>query len=697
MSKRVFFADLTHCGTITNADTFPYGVGCVAAYAKTVFGDAIDLDIFKFPAELDMAMAATPPDVLCLTNYAWNANLSMTVARMARAKWPDLTIVMGGPNICITAEGRQRFLEENSCIDFYAKFEGERAFAGLYQALLDAGMDKTALRTSKQPFDNMLYLATDGSYVEGVEKRIMDYAEMPSPYLMGLMDKFFGQALRPVLEFTRGCPYACTFCTDSHAHRSKVVRKRPDLARAELEYVAAHVQTATDMLLTDLNFGQYPEDLVFARIIRDVIEEYDWPKTMLVAGGKSHGERVMECVKIVNGTDRGVIKFCSSVQSTDDTVLDAISRRNLPVDKVREIMDTANAEEGITEYFTEIILGLPMDSVERHFNSLRDTIDRVGMNIVNVHQLTLLQGSPMALPEQRGHYQLDPRYRVFVGCVGMYRLFGEDIGIAEIEEVVVSNSTMTFEEWLGCRVMSLLVKTYIDRDYFVEVFGLIRRLGLSSVNLLQIVKDEIIPRYANLAALIEGYLHKTQEPLHPTLQAALDFVTRPETIEKFRTGELGGNELLFYRVKAYLDHPDELHDALREAALLLLERNGMLTMEMGDYLEEAVRFSRLRKFDPRTYTKDLFDHFSYDFAAAKAKGFKVVPSDIRIDPRPARLYFGDNARSAIDYAIQTWVRPKAGVAEIKHDTDAQTMFGFGKLFHYSNLRVLSRSLEWTAG
>ncbi|WP_173982009.1 radical SAM protein [Magnetospirillum sp. SS-4] len=694
MSKRVYFADLTHCGTITNADTFPYGVGCVAAYAKTIFGDAIELDIFKFPAELDAAMAGNPPDILCITNYAWNANLSMTVADMARAAHPHMTIVMGGPNICITPEGRRRFLEEHASIDFYAKFEGERAFAGLFKTLVETGMDKSALRASGRLLDNMLYLTPDGAYVEGPEKRIMDYAEMPSPYLMGLMDKFFDQELRPVLEFTRGCPYACTFCTDSHAHRSKVVRKRPDLARAEMEYVAAHVKTATDMLLTDLNFGQYPEDITFAHIIRDTIDKFGWPKAMLVAGGKSHGERVMECVKIVNGSDLGVIKFCSSVQSTDDTVLDAISRKNLPVDKVREIMDSANAEEGFTEYFTEIILGLPMDSVECHYNSLRDTIDKVGMNIVNVHQLTLLQGSPMALPEQRRRYQLDPRYRVFVGCVGMYHLFGQDIGIAEIEEVVVSNSTMTFSEWLDCRVMSLLVKTYIDRDYFVEVFGLIRRLGLSSVDLLRIVKDETFPRYPGLTALVDGYLHKTQEPLHPTLAAALDYVTRPDTIAKFRTGELGGNELLFYRVKAYLDHTDELHDALRDAALLLLKRHDLLDDDLATYLDEATRFSRLRKFDPRTYTEDLFDRFSYDFQAAKAKGFKVMPREIQIKPREARLYFTDSANVAIDYAIRAWVRPKSDVTEIKHNTDAQTMFGFGKLFHYSNLRVLCRSLEW---
>ena len=91
----------------------------------------------------------------------------------------------------------------------------------------------------------------------------------------------------------------------------------------------------------------------------------------------------------------------------------------------------------------------------------------------------------MALQSQRDFYVLDVRYRVFVGCIGEYEVGLSSTVIAESEEVVVANATMGFQDWLDCRVMSLLVKIYIDRDYFIEIFGLIRHLGLSAVDLLE--------------------------------------------------------------------------------------------------------------------------------------------------------------------------------------------------------------------
>ena len=697
---KLYFADLTHCGTVTNADTFPYGIGCIASYAKKIFGDAVSVELFKLPQDLNAALKAGPPDVLCFSNYVWNYYLSSAFARLVRDTWPQIPIVMGGPNICVTREGRTQFLEKNPWVDFYIKFEGEHAFAGLLKALMDRSLSAERLRDDGPVLDNVLYLS-DGKYIEGLERRITDLMSIPSPYLTGLMDKFFDQGLRPLIEFTRGCPYACTFCTDFHPHRNKVAWRTADVARNEMEYIASHMKIPSDMVLADLNYGQYAEDVEVAKIIRATIDRYKWPRSISCSPGKSHPERVMECVKIINGKDRGVMKFASSVQSTDKTVLSAIVRKNLPIDKLRPIMEAANTYDDYTEYFTEIILGLPEDSVQRHYQSLRDSIDYLGMNVVNVHQLTLLQGSPMALPEQRERYGFDVRFRVFVGCIGSYQVGDEDIPVAEIEEVVVGNKTMTFEEWLNCRVMSLLVKIYIDRDYFIEVFGLIRRLGLSAVDLLEVVKSEVIPGVPRLRGLIDRFLHKTVEPLFGSLDEAIAFANAPANVEKFRTGELGGNELLVHRALAYLDYNDELHRALEEAAIKLIERHGKLDEEMRAFLSQAVRFSRLRKFNPRNFTSDLTDRFSYDFPSAKSKGFQVMPSEVRISPRKAKFFFADLARSEIDYALRTWVKPKSELLEsvdrvstVDVDADGQTMFSFGKLFHNSNLRVMNRSVEF---
>jgi radical SAM superfamily enzyme YgiQ (UPF0313 family) len=705
MSKRLFFADLTHCGTITNADTMPFGVASIAAYAAHRFGPDVEIELFKFPDELNEALRHRPPDVLCLSNYVWSANLSHAFARHVRETRPDTTIVMGGPNISITREGREAFLRAHPEIDFYVKFEGEIAFAGLYEALARNGFDSRALRAGGEIVDNVLYLAAE-TYLEGIERRVSDLGQLPSPYATGLMDKFFDQGLRPLVEFTRGCPYACTFCTDSHSHRSRVYRRSLDYVQRELDYIAAHLRHPSDLIIADLNFGMYQEDVEVAKFLRRLVDRTGWPRMITASPGKSHPERVLETTRTINGPDKGIIKFAASMQSTDDSVLDAIKRKNLPLDRISSILEAGSVPGDSTEYFSELILGLPGDSKERHLRSLSDLIDKAGMNVVNVHQLTLLQGSPMALPAERDRYAMDVRHRIFVGCIGRYRV-GEALQVvAEPEEVVVGNATMPFEDWLDCRVMSLLVKIYVDRDYFIEVLGLIRRLGLSTLALLDHLRRNVLPRKPALASLIKLYLEKTVEPLFADRESLMSFLSASGIVEKFESGELGGNELLVHRAMAYLNHNDDLHDALREAAIEYIGLHQPIDDALAGYIEEAARFSKLRKFNPANMGGEVTDTFGFDFIAAKERAFRVLPQEVALAPRPVRFFFGDGARAEIEYAMRTWVAREGtrreldisfepqGAATPEFERDALTRFNFGKLFHYSNLRVMNRTAEF---
>jgi pyrroloquinoline quinone biosynthesis protein E len=702
MKQNVYFADLTHCGTVANADTFPLGVGCIAAYAKKVFGEELHAEIFKFPDELNDALMANKPDVVCFSNYSWNAEISYAYAQFAKEKYPGTPIIMGGPNIGITTDVRRKFLADHPAIDFYIKFEGEYAFANLLKLLTEQNFDVATLRSKHQILDNVLYLDGD-EYFEGSEFRVLDYMDIPSPYQMGLLDKFFDQGLRPLVEFTRGCPYACTFCTDSHSHRNKVFRKTADFVRAELEYIASHINHASDLIFADLNFGMYIEDIEFSKITRSVIDKYDWPKTITTSPGKSHPERVMESVKIINGEKQGVIKFAASLQSTDEQVLSAISRRNLPLDKIKPIMDVANSGEDSMEYFSELILALPNDSKEKHYNSLKDAIDKLEMNVVNVHQLTILDGSPLASPQQKDLYQLTSQFRVFVGCIGMYNFGSTQKPVAEVEEVIISNKTMSFEEWLECRLMSLLVKIYIDRDYFVEIFGLIRKLKLSPIDLLEHLRLNFVSQYSGFQELFDLFLAKTVEPLHESREKLEKLTSDPEVVAKFESGEFGGNELLVHRALAYLEYNDEIHLALRDATVSYLAENGHLNEVMKDYVYEASKFSQQRKFNPKNYTTEIEHEYNFNFIEAKAKAFKVLPSEMRMERKMVRFYFNDLAKEEIEYALRTWIvregTHRAGdtaseLAQIQFEENAHTKYSFGKLFHYSNLRVMNRTAKY---
>jgi hypothetical protein len=81
---KIYLADLTHCGAVTNADTFPYGIGCIASYAKQEFGDAISVELFKLPHDLNAALRSEAPDILCFSNCVLNDYLSAAFARHVR-------------------------------------------------------------------------------------------------------------------------------------------------------------------------------------------------------------------------------------------------------------------------------------------------------------------------------------------------------------------------------------------------------------------------------------------------------------------------------------------------------------------------------------------------------------------------------------------------------------------------------------
>jgi hypothetical protein len=138
---KIYLGDLTYTTLSLATDAFPLNVGFVAAYASKVFGSEIDLKLFKYVDDLENAINEAPPDILGMSNYPWNFNLGLEFFRMVRALSPQTLCVMGGPNIPLEDEGRERFIKRNSLIDFYAYLEGEEAFAALVKRAMETGLD----------------------------------------------------------------------------------------------------------------------------------------------------------------------------------------------------------------------------------------------------------------------------------------------------------------------------------------------------------------------------------------------------------------------------------------------------------------------------------------------------------------------------------------------------------------------------
>ena len=352
----VYLADLTHTGQLIATNIHPLAIGLIAAYAKKILGDGLDIELFRYPEDLKAAMERRPPQILGFSNYSWNCNLAYEFAKRVKQKHPRTVIVFGGPNYGLSKEEQERFWRHYPLLDFYVVKEGEMSMIGLIEALARYEFEVKALQNDNVAIPNCHYVR-NGKFVYGhLLDRIKNLDEIPSPYLAGLMDKFFDNVLIPMTHTTRCCPFTCTFCTEGTSYFNKVVRRNNLAVLAEeLEYIARRVGTVQDLIITDANFGMFREDLEKARMIADVQARYGWPRHIHVSGGKNQKERLLEVASIIHGA----MNVAASLQSTDKQVLINIKRSNISVEQLNQVGLQGGKIDANT--YAEIILGLPGD------------------------------------------------------------------------------------------------------------------------------------------------------------------------------------------------------------------------------------------------------------------------------------------------------------------------------------------------
>src|SRR5690349_5588840 len=132
---RIFLADLGHNLLTKSSDVYPLGVANLATYLDRHFtAERVDVQLFREPQDLKRALDAGAPDVLGLSNYAWNEELSYHFAKYTKAKSPRTLTVVGGPNFPLVRSVKETFLRSLPAVDAYVDgptYEGERALLEL--------------------------------------------------------------------------------------------------------------------------------------------------------------------------------------------------------------------------------------------------------------------------------------------------------------------------------------------------------------------------------------------------------------------------------------------------------------------------------------------------------------------------------------------------------------------------------------
>lgn len=673
IERTVWLADLTYTQQTVAADVMPNAVGGIATFTETRLALPEPIRLFKYPEKLIEALERDGcPGIIGFSNYIWNGRLSVEFARAIKKASPDTVVVFGGPNYPVDPAEQERQLREHPEVDFTIIKEGELAFAVLVEALQEDGYDVE--KTKRRELASVHSMGADGTpHLTTNIDRIRDLAEIPSPYATGRMDEFFDGMLLPIVQTNRGCPFSCTFCVEGVKYYNKVYRNGAEKVRSELDYIGRKMAKLrktggrNDLFIANSNFGMYREDIDTCQELARTRKRFGWPEYINVATGKNQKERVLAVSKMVDGA----IRLSGSVQSLDPDVLDNIKRSNISADGLMELALAAD-EIGANSY-SEIILGLPGDSRKAHFRTVRTVMD-AGFTNLYLFQLMLLPGTDMDTPETKRQFGMVTRYRVLPRCYGEYTLFGERLAAAEIEEICVASKDLSFEDYLECRQMHLVVTIFHNDGVFLTLLKLLRMLNLSVFRWIELLQQaELPPRLKELFAAFE---RETREELWDSRDELAAFTREPGIVKKFIDGDLGNNLLFVHKTLAITQHVRELAELANDTIRECLKEAGRDSEENLAFVDEALRYHMVRM-------SNLFENrdeepavtFEYDVRAFEEDQRPGPVASYRLPaPKTYRFALDDVQSELIERYISIYGATPVGLGRILSKVYVRKLF-----------------------
>ena len=181
----------------------PLGLELVAEAARRAGHDVRLMDLQIDPrSRFIEAIENWQPDAVCISgNYLANVPEIVDLATTAKALLPDCFVFVGGHSVSFIA---QELLEHaNGAIDCVLRGEGEAAVVALLQASRDEALETVpgaVTPTSHGPAPRL---------VENLDdiRPARDLLRNRHRYFIGTLDPCAS------IEFARGCPWDCTFCS----------------------------------------------------------------------------------------------------------------------------------------------------------------------------------------------------------------------------------------------------------------------------------------------------------------------------------------------------------------------------------------------------------------------------------------------------------------------------------------------------
>ncbi|MCB0364348.1 MAG: radical SAM protein [Bdellovibrionaceae bacterium] len=323
-------------------------------------------------------------DVLGISQYSPNWEINIALAKKIKEANPNCVVISGGPN---NKWDFPQFFADHPEIDGVVLGEGEWVFASILEALVKGNDWRETPGVASQKIHN----PPRAPYLE-LESLTSPWTHHHA-YFTDLVAKLKGegQAAHAVWETNRGCPYKCTFCDWGSVTGTKVRMFDLQMLENELRtFAEVGIEVIT---ISDANFGAFKRDIDLIKKVISLKSEIGWKPNIVFTGSKNPKSSANLALRILY-ENQLTTHFQVGFQHTDDSVLDAVSRSDIPPTKQLEYLQEAFKVGA--PIVGVLICGNPGDTPERWMRSFDDLLEWGFHDNIRVHDFLLLPNSPAA-------------------------------------------------------------------------------------------------------------------------------------------------------------------------------------------------------------------------------------------------------------------------------------------------------------
>ncbi|MGD0813311.1 MAG: radical SAM protein [Verrucomicrobiota bacterium] len=335
----------------------------------------IEFDIQQRPVDVVETILAAQPRIVGLGVYIWNVSQTVEVVAMLKRVRPDITIVLGGPEVSFET-GEQEIAR---MADYVITGEADLEFASLSRQILAGTPPPQKVIPAPLPDPTQLALPYELYDDEDVAHRII------------------------YVEASRGCPFTCEFCLSS---LDVPVRQFPlPSFLSELQKLLA--RGVSQFKFVDRTFNL--NIAVGKAILQFFLDRY---RHGLFLHFEMIPDRLPEPLReIIVQFPPGALQFEVGIQTFDEAVSKNVSRRQ-DYSRLADNLQFLRRKTGV-HIHADLIAGLPGETLES-FAAGFDRLRALGPQEIQVGVLKRLRGTPITRHNQEWQmiYSPHPPYEI---------------------------------------------------------------------------------------------------------------------------------------------------------------------------------------------------------------------------------------------------------------------------------------------